>query len=640
MAINTHQADHIEYIQDSNNNKHYLNAEYLDGHSYNDISTAIDGKADKSAIPTNYVTTNTNQTITGLKTFNAPASASGEQATATFKTANGGQIIFGKEGANSGSMIALDQVAGTRRLNFRASATAGAIVWEQPENNSCLYYDVKNVSFRNTAAVSFDGATSVKFSHFADAAALGTDSNGNLKKVTIPAAVSESTVSGWGFTKNKGTVTSVATADGITGGSITSSGTIKANLKSYTKNTAEIGGRLYGVELDKNGKLAVNVPWTDTNTDTHYTNYLQIKGNGTEAVKFTQNVDKTLNLKPGNNISISVASGEITISATDTNTHNSHIVYSGKKSDGTTDISSGTASSGNITLGDSGVTAGAYGDTAAQTPGYNATFKVPSISVNAKGIVTAIGEHTVKIPDNNNLVPYTGASKDVNLGNHSLSISDKTDTRGTMIKVSGKGINEDDVWTTIEPYGINMASPGISYAYLSSSELTISDGAQYGSVTENGFKAALKENDKDRQSSRYEYDGIRHNDKKLSFPAKAGTIALTSDLSTFLDKGTSSTVVNQVVYNPVEMKNKLTLPSLSSPKISLSGNDIPLFTLRGATSGNYNISKLVLSSYSIGATDTSTLSATKIEQGADSFTISYKSDNMMSTDFGFSPEFG
>lgn len=54
------------------------------------------------------------------------------------------------------------------------------------------------------------------------------------------------------------------------------------------------------------------------NTDTHYTNYLQIKGNGTEAVKFTQNADKTLNLKPGNNVSISAASGEITISATDT----------------------------------------------------------------------------------------------------------------------------------------------------------------------------------------------------------------------------------------------------------------------------------------------------------------------------------
>ena len=141
---------------------------------------------------------------------------------------------------------------------------------------------------------------------------------------------------------------------------------------------------------------------TDTNTDTHYTNYLQIKGNDTEAVKFTQDSNKTLNLKPSGSVSISASatSGEITISATDT--HNSHIVYSGKKSDGTTDISSGTASSGNITLGDSGVAAGAYGDTAAQTPGYNATFKVPSISVNAKGIVTAVGEHTVKIPASDN----------------------------------------------------------------------------------------------------------------------------------------------------------------------------------------------------------------------------------------------
>ena len=55
-----------------------------------------------------------------------------------------------------------------------------------------------------------------------------------------------------------------------------------------------------------------------TDADTHYTNYLQIKGNGTEAVKFTQDSNKTLNLKPSGSVSISAASGEITISATDT----------------------------------------------------------------------------------------------------------------------------------------------------------------------------------------------------------------------------------------------------------------------------------------------------------------------------------
>jgi hypothetical protein len=43
----------------------------------------------------------------------------------------------------------------------------------------------------------------------------------------IPAAVTESTVSGWGFTKNKGTVTSVAVKmNGATKGTVTSSGTI------------------------------------------------------------------------------------------------------------------------------------------------------------------------------------------------------------------------------------------------------------------------------------------------------------------------------------------------------------------------------------------------------------------------------
>ena len=78
-------------------------------------------------------------------------------------------------------------------------------------------------------------------------------------------------------TSNTGTVTSVSGTQGITvTGSSNTTPTLKANLKSYTPNSNAIGGKLYGVELDKDGKLAVNVPWTDTNTkvtsvDNHYT---------------------------------------------------------------------------------------------------------------------------------------------------------------------------------------------------------------------------------------------------------------------------------------------------------------------------------------------------------------------------------
>ena len=41
---------------------------------------------------------------------------------------------------------------------------------------------------------------------------------------------------------------------------------ITLDLNSDTLNDAEIGGKLYAVELDKNGKLAVNVPWVSTTT--------------------------------------------------------------------------------------------------------------------------------------------------------------------------------------------------------------------------------------------------------------------------------------------------------------------------------------------------------------------------------------
>ena len=116
----------------------------------------------------------------------------------------------------------------------------------------------------------------------------------------------------------------------------------------------------------------------------------------------------------------------------DNNTHNSHIIYSGKKADGSTDISSGAASSGNMTLGDSGVTAGSYGDASNQTPSYGSTFNVPSITVNAKGIVTGISTHTVKIPasDNTNTahshsagVGLTGSGNAGTSGNYTYKVN-------------------------------------------------------------------------------------------------------------------------------------------------------------------------------------------------------------------------
>ena len=97
------------------------------------------------------VRTDTAQTITGAKTFNAPANKNGvEQATATFKTSNGGQLIVGKEGPNSGTRLRFDQTAGTTRLQFRASATPGAMVWSQPEKGATLFFDLTDSAGSST----------------------------------------------------------------------------------------------------------------------------------------------------------------------------------------------------------------------------------------------------------------------------------------------------------------------------------------------------------------------------------------------------------------------------------------------------------------------------------------------------------
>ena len=111
--------------------------------------------------------------------------------------------------------------------------------------------------------------------------------------------------------------------------------TFTANNPTLAWNTTSKIGTIGGVEFN------VTMP---ANPNTHHTNYLQIKGNNTEAVKFTQNADKTLNFKPGTNVSISAAANEITISATDTNTSHSHSAGVGLVGSGSAGTGSGTYS--------------------------------------------------------------------------------------------------------------------------------------------------------------------------------------------------------------------------------------------------------------------------------------------------------
>ena len=246
-------------------------------------------------------------------------------------------------------------------------------------------------------------------------------------------------------TSNTGTVTSVATGAGLTGGTITGTGTIKADLKSETKSTLEAASmgstpsRQYAVGLDKNGDLSVNVPWTDNSTtysifeegidglvpgpepgqedyvlygdgtwdeppDTHHTGYLRAGASGGTSNAATTSGNTYLNyvengsnrsgvkLVPGNNMTItSDASGNVTFAS----------------SGGGTSYSAGTglSLSGTTINHSNSVTAGTAG-TSSATSG-TGTLAVPYVTYDAQGHVTGSGTHTHTITNN---VTGTGTS--------------------------------------------------------------------------------------------------------------------------------------------------------------------------------------------------------------------------------------
>lgn len=105
-----------------------------------------------------------------------------------------------------------------------------------------------------------------------------TSVNGDTGDVTVavPTKTSDLTNDS-GFTTNAGTVTSVAMGAGLSGGTITESGTISAALQDDTPSTltatamGSTANRQYAVGLDANGDLSVNVPWTDNTSALQYT---------------------------------------------------------------------------------------------------------------------------------------------------------------------------------------------------------------------------------------------------------------------------------------------------------------------------------------------------------------------------------
>ena len=144
-------------------------------------------------------------------------------------------------------------------------------------------------------------------------------------------------------------------------------------------------------------------------------------------------------------------------------------------------------STGTLYLTKSGATAGSYGDSAAQTPGYGSTFKVPYITVDKYGRVTAISEHTVKSPASDDTT-YTFATGDAN---GQIKV---TPSGGRAQNVDVKGLTAvafTAVANSITSGGTGIPNAGVIYSYVAEA-IAASDAMIYkGSLGTGGDITAL-----------------------------------------------------------------------------------------------------------------------------------------------------
>lgn len=309
-------------------------------------------------------------------------------------------------------------------------------------------------------------------------------------------------------------------------------------LKLYDDNTKRAEFLIKGsgatkVSSDANGNITISS--TDTNTDTHFTTGLYVGKADEKSNSATTNGNTYLKLFDNDTKRAQhLINGGGATTVTSNASGSIEIATPIKTLDTTSGSGLGNGRSENIA--GSGTI---YLHKVAKTGSYNDLSNKPTI------------------PNTSNLVPYTGASKDVNLGKHSLFMSNKTGNTGNpTIKLSAKGISEDDCYCEISPTFIFIQDPGSDTTYCNNY------------IESNGLKIYLP--------------GANYT------PSGSEAFALKSDLSKLLDKGTSSTVVNQVVYNPVEMKKALTVPSIQTTPIQYGPTDFESAVSIGSTTINGN----------------------------------------------------
>ena len=237
------------------------------------------------------------------------------EATATSK---GGIELF----SNTDQTVAANAVSATagRTYGLQLNSDGQAVVnvpWSNTNTN------------RSDASVYalFSGGDNVQISD--EGVITATDTNTQLSTSQV-----RSKISGTGlisYNSSTGVISTTANNYSLPAATSTVRGGIELisnTVQSTSANSVSTtSGRTYGVQVNSAGQAVVNVPWSDTNTDTNTFRGIRTTNGDTQT---TLGSTETLELKAGTNVSISEAEGVVTFSSTDTNTQLSTADVRGK----------------------------------------------------------------------------------------------------------------------------------------------------------------------------------------------------------------------------------------------------------------------------------------------------------------------
>ena len=140
-----------------------------------------------------------------------------------------------------------------------------------------------------------------------------------------------------------------------------------------------------------------------------------------------------------------------------------------------------------VTLANSGVTAGSYGPSADASPAHSGTFSVPSITVDAKGRITAASTKTITLPSDSNtdtLMTQNVSTTDSTYPILLCATANASSNQGAKTGIFGSGVKVNPKTSVVSAKGFSGVPTGNTYvtAVKDGGALVNSQATSWGAI--------------------------------------------------------------------------------------------------------------------------------------------------------------